>query len=374
MKLPPLGRPTSWPPVAQALGWAALVSAAVLLIAAGLSQVAALVSAQSGLIAALVAGWLLATLADRPIQTLSRRGVSRRHAVVFVWLLGAIPVLIILGELVFALASSLGTVVAASPPTSEEIRQLTARPSELLRSLGIQIDLLPIATEVITLIRSTAEGVQANLANIAAGAVAALGPVILAIGLGVILSANPEYVNVLTLLLPQSSGASINRSREILESILARFIGRHLLLGLVFGITAGIGASLAGADAVLAGTLGGLVMAIPSIGQGAAVLPPLLLALLAAGNQTLLGAAVIVVSWLLVATQLAPRLLSGVLKLSGATVFIAGTAGGLVAGIPGAIFALPVVAAVAALRRPAVQHRPAVQQRVTPKRRATRRR
>jgi predicted PurR-regulated permease PerM len=41
-----------------------------------------------------------------------------------------------------------------------------------------------------------------------------------------------------------------------------------------------------------------------------------------------------------------------VLRLSGATVFIAGTAGGLVAGIPGAIFALPIVAAVAALRRP----------------------
>ncbi|MFM8177341.1 MAG: AI-2E family transporter, partial [Candidatus Limnocylindrus sp.] len=111
-------------------------------------------------------------------------------------------------------------------------------------------------------------------------------------------------------------------------------------------------ASLAGADAVLAGTLGGLVMAIPTIGQGAAVIPPLLLALLSAGDQTLVGVAVILVSWLLVATQLAPRLLNGVLRLSGATVFIAGTAGGLVAGIPGAIFALPVVAAVAALRQP----------------------
>jgi predicted PurR-regulated permease PerM len=82
------------------------------------------------------------------------------------------------------------------------------------------------------------------------------------------------------------------------------------------------------------------------------VVPPLLLALLSAGDQTLIGVIVIVVSWLLVATQLAPKLLNGVLRLSGATVFIAGTAGGLVAGIPGAIFALPVVAAVAALRRP----------------------
>jgi predicted PurR-regulated permease PerM len=204
---------------------------------------------------------------------------------------------------------------------------------------------------VLTALRGAAAEVQANIANIAAGAVAALGPVILAIGLGVILSANPDYINVLNIFLPRSSGASIHRSREVLESILARFIGRHLLLGLAFGLTAGLGASLAGADAVLAGTLGGLVMAIPTIGQGAAVVPPLLLALLSAGEQTLFGVLIIVISWLLVATQLAPRLLNGVLRLSGATVFVAGTAGGLVAGIPGAIFALPLVAAAAALRR-----------------------
>ena len=351
MNLPPLGSPREWPPIVQALAWAALASAAVLLIGAGLAQIAALVSAQSALIAALIAGWLLATLADAPIDALARRGMARRRAVILVWVLGAIPVLVIIAELVFALATSLSVVVSAAPPTSAEIGQLIARPTQLLRSIGFEIDLVPIATEALTLIRSAAAEVQSNIANIAAGAVAALGPVILAIGLGVILSANPDYISVLNIFLPRSSGASIHRSREVLESILARFIGRHLLLGLTFGLTAGLGASLAGADAVLAGTLGGLVMAIPTIGQGAAVVPPLVLALLSAGDQTLIGVIVIVVSWLLVATQLAPKLLNGVLRLSGATVFIAGTAGGLVAGIPGAIFALPVVAAVAALRR-----------------------
>jgi len=352
MNLPPLGSPRAWPPIVQALAWAALASAAVLLIGAGLAQIAALVSAQSALIAAVIAGWLLATLADAPIDALARRGMARRRAVILVWVLGAIPVLVIIAELVFALATSLTVVVSAAPLTSAEVGELIARPSELLRSLGIQIDLVPIATEALTLIRSAAVTVQANIANIAAGAVAALGPVILAIGIGLILSANPNYVLVLNIFLPRASEASVHRSREVLELILARFIGRHLLLGLTFGLTAGLGASLAGADAVLAGTLGGLVMAIPTVGQGAAVIPPLLLALLSAGDQTLVGVVVILVSWLLVATQLAPRLLNGVLRLSGATVFIAGTAGGLVAGIPGAIFALPVVAAVAALRQP----------------------
>jgi predicted PurR-regulated permease PerM len=60
---------------------------------------------------------------------------------------------------------------------------------------------------------------------------------------------------------------------------------------------------------------------------------------------------VIIVGWLICATQLAPRLLNGVLRLSGTTVFVAGSIGGLVGGVLGAIFALPVVAAVAAIRR-----------------------
>ena len=352
MNLPSPTDPKSWPPFARLLAWGAIASAALLLIGAGLSQIAAVAGAQGGLLSALVAGWLLATLADAPIEALARRGMSRHRAVVLVWILGALPVLVIGGELIFALAQSLTTVIAGDPPTSAEISGLIERPAALLQSIGLKIDLLPVATEVISIMRTTAVQVQGNLAGIAAGAVAALGPVILALGLGVILSANPGYLNILTTFAPASSGASIHRSRQVLESILARFIGRHIVMGLIYGVAVGFAASLAGADAVLSGTLGGLVMAIPSIGQGPALLPPLLLVLLSAGPATLLSISLIVVIWLLCMTQLAPRLLNGVLHLSGATVFVAGAVGGLVAGIPGAIFALPLIAAVAAILRP----------------------
>jgi predicted PurR-regulated permease PerM len=81
------------------------------------------------------------------------------------------------------------------------------------------------------------------------------------------------------------------------------------------------------------------------------VLPPLALSILAAGPYVLPGSVVIIVGWLLCATQLAPRLMNGVLRLSGTMVFVAGSIGGLVGGVLGAIFALPVVAAVAAIRR-----------------------
>ena len=41
-----------------------------------------------------IAGWLLATLADAPIEALVRRGLGRKRAVAIVWVVGAVPVLI----------------------------------------------------------------------------------------------------------------------------------------------------------------------------------------------------------------------------------------------------------------------------------------
>jgi len=366
MNLPSPTDPKGWPPFARLVAWATLASAALLLIAAGLSQIATVASAQGGLLSALVAGWLLATLAGPPIEMLVRRGVPRRRAVALVWILGAVPVLIIGGEIIFALARSLGTVIAGEPPTNAQIAQLIQRPAALLQSVGLRIDLLPVATEAISVIRSTAVQVQGNLAGIAAGAVAVLGPVVLALGLGVIVSANPGFLDLITAFVPSSSGVSLRRSRQVFELILAGFIGRHLLMGLIYGVAVGFAASLAGADAVLAGTLGGLVMAIPSIGQGPALFPPLLLVLLSAGSLTPVSIAIMLVVWILCLTQLAPRLLNGVLRLSGATVFVAGAVGGLVAGIPGAIFALPLTAAAAAIRRSSVK--PAAKRRVSARR------
>jgi predicted PurR-regulated permease PerM len=204
---------------------------------------------------------------------------------------------------------------------------------------------------VILAIREVATSLQSNIAAVAAGAIGALGPLILAIGIGIILSANPAHLDSVDQLASRGRVRSAQRSRKILEEIIARFIGRHVALGFVYGVVVFVGATIAGADGLLAAVLGGIVMAIPSIGQGAAVLPPLALSILAAGPYVLPGSAVIIVGWLLCATQLAPRLMNGVLRLSGTTVFVAGSIGGLVGGVLGAIFALPVVAAVAAIRR-----------------------
>ena len=352
MSLPSPFAPETWPQGARLVAWAALAGAAAVAIAAGVGVVAALFAAQGSLIGALVAGWLLSALATGPINALMRRGVSRSRAVAITWVAGAVPIIVVAFEIAFAFASSLGGVLAGPMPAPDQVATLVARPTSLLASLGLSINLVPSATSLIAALREVGANVQANLGALAAGAIGALGPTIFAIGTGVALSLRPSLFNLLDVSFTRSRARTVHRSRLILEEIVARFVGRHLLLGTVYGVGAFAGAAIAGADGLLAAVLGGAVMAVPSIGQGPAVVPPLVLALIASGPNAPIGIAAIVGAWLLCATQLAPRLTAGVLHLSGTTVFLAGSAGGLVAGPIGAIFALPIVAAIEAIRRP----------------------
>ena len=351
MNLPNPLRSEEWPQSIRLIAWATLASLALVAIMAGLGVITAFITAQGPLLYALAGGWLLAALADAPIDALVARGWTRTRAALLVWIAGAVPVIVIAVELAIAFAQSLGGIIAGPEPTPVEVGAMVGRLSALLASVGLNVDLVPLATTVILAIRDVAASVQSNIAAIAAGAIGALGPLILAIGIGIILSANPAHLDSVDELATRGRMRSAQRSRKILEEIIARFIGRHVALGFVYGVIVYVGATIAGADGLLAAVLGGIVMAIPSIGQGAAVLPPLALSIFAAGPYVLPGSVVIIVGWLICATQLAPRLLNGVLRLSGTAVFVAGSIGGLVGGVLGAIFALPVVAAVAAIRR-----------------------
>jgi predicted PurR-regulated permease PerM len=350
-RLPSPLDPTAWSDPLRAVAWAALGSVALVAIGAGLGAVSSLLGAQGGAVYALLAGWLLGLLAESPIGALVARGWRRGQAVALVWIAGALPVVLILAKLVTSLVASLGTLLADAPPSAEAIGRAVARPTELLGSFGLRVDLVPLAGDLLALLRDWAAVLEANLASVAAGALSALGPVVLALGTGLILSL---YEPDLSLFGPRATGktaARLRRSQLLVERILARFIGRHLALGLTFGTIAYLGAALAGADGLLAGLLGGLVMAVPALGQGVAFLPPLALALASSGPGALVGIALILAGWLLCALWLAPRLLAGVLRLSGAAVFFAGTAGGVVGGPLGAIFAVPLLAALLASRR-----------------------
>ena len=185
---------------------------------------------------------------------LFRSGWPRSRAIALVWITAAVPIVIIVTEIAIAFAQSLGTIIAGPMPSEAVIASLIARPTALLSSIGLSINLAPIAIEAIVALRAFAAGLQANLGGLAAGAVGAVGPLLLAIGSGVALSTNPDLLdlNALGHLTPSGSKGRIRHTRNVLEVIIARFIARHLALGVIYGAVVFVAATLAGADGLLA--------------------------------------------------------------------------------------------------------------------------
>jgi predicted PurR-regulated permease PerM len=125
------------------------------------------------------------------------------------------------------------------------------------------------------------------------------------------------------------------------------FVRAQLLQGILFG--AGVWACLAAAGvdtAPLIGVAAGVLLLVPLLGAVLAVLVPLVATVLWNPTATLIVGAAIVLFEQLVLNVMAPRLMSRELGLPPLLVFFGVLAGGQVAGVWGAVFGIPVVAAL----------------------------
>ena len=339
---------SSWPPAARIVGWVALGSLAVVAIAAALSILASLLAARGGLVVAVFAGWLIAAVAERPVDALEARGWSRRRAAVAVYLAGGLPLLLIIIEIAIGIAGSLATIVNA--PSAPEIARWSSGPERLLRTLGLHVDLDPFIGEVVELIRTQAAAAAGSAAAIAAGALSVIGPIIIAIVSGFLLSTSrPAIVSRLARYAPRRGRSTVAMAERSLAGAFAAFVTGQVLIGLAFGVAA-FGVGLAGgADALIAGVTAGIAMAIPAVGPVIAPLLLLLILLVANGSNMLIAIAAGAAAWFIVANVIAPRVLTSGLRIPGWSVLIAAVVGDQLAGVVGSIVALPLIAAAIAV-------------------------
>src|SRR4029078_12766041 len=141
---------------------------------------------------------------------------------------------------------------------------------------------------------------------------------------------------------------------EVLEEAVARSFGGFIRGQVVGGaVSAGIClfASLAFGLSVAAVTtaLAGLLMAIPFFGPFVSWVPPVLVAVLSKQEAILGGTIVVAIGWLVVMNWLQPRIMATSLRIHPIVVLGSVLVGLKVAGIPGAIFGIPVAAVISAL-------------------------
>ena len=321
-----------------------------------LAQIASILAFFSDILLILLVAWLFAFMIS-PLVTLILRAAPRLPRVVVV---GAIYIglalVVVWATLGIAgsLATSIGSLVTF---IQQDPQTLQARLTELLgplqntiNSLGFRIDLVPSTREILNGLASIGGELAKPLADLALFSLGLLANLLIVVFLSLFIVLDKDrIVAYLNRLVPPQYSDEAHLFETSVASSFGGFIRGQAIQGLVIGgITAavhiGFGLDFMPASAALAGFL----QAIPFFGPAVAWAPPVVVALLTRPDAVLPTLFVMLIGWFVVNNILLPRLMASAVGIHPVAVLVSVLVGLKIAGIAGAIFALPFAAVLAA--------------------------
>jgi len=263
----------------------------------------------------------------------------------------AIVVLLVFLILVVAqaLSNSITQFVASLPDIRANIGSIVAPTQAWLDSIGLgQVDLATQALAILDNLDVFAAQLIVPLQAIAVASVGAIGTMLIVFILSIYMVIDRDQIMAFLFRLVPPSYAEEAR---LLQTSVARSFGGFLrgqaLMGIVFFAIAlathlGLGLPLTPLSTVSAGVL----MAIPFFGPFLAWAPPVLVALVAKPEALLPAVVIMGAGWMVVMNALQPRIMQGAVGIHPIVVLGSVLIGSKIAGIPGAIFGIPVAAVV----------------------------
>jgi predicted PurR-regulated permease PerM len=287
--------------------------------------------------------------------------VDRVTAIPFMSRIGAIFVVyfLLFGSLVLvsivvaaALVSSISDFIGNLPALRANLPSILAPWQERLNGLGIgQVDLVTQVGIVLDNISTYAVQLAAPLQQIAVASIGALGNLLLVVVLSLYMVADRDRLVAFGFGLVPSAYRS---EAEILEQAVSRsfggFIRGQVLTGIAFGAICFVASAVFALDFIAVTTFtAGFLMVIPFFGPFVSWVPPVLVAILFKPDAIIGVTIVVVAGWLVVMNLLQPRIMATSLRIHPIVVLGSVLVGLKLAGIPGAIFGIPVAAVISAL-------------------------
>jgi predicted PurR-regulated permease PerM len=277
--------------------------------------------------------------------------MSRAGAIFTVYFLlfgGLVVVSIVVAA---ALVNSIGDFIEGLPALRANLPAILAPWQARLTDLGLQVDLLAQATTFLDNISQYALQLAAPLQGIAVASLGAIGNLLLVVVLSLYIVADRERLVAFAFwLVPSGYRAEAELLEEAVSRSFGGFIRGQVVTGLAFGAICLAASLVFGLEFVAVTTaVAGLLMAIPFFGPFVAWIPPVLVAFLFKPDATLGVGIVVAIGWLLVMNFLQPRIMANSLRIHPIVVLGSVFVGLKVAGIPGAIFGIPIAAVMSAL-------------------------
>jgi predicted PurR-regulated permease PerM len=277
--------------------------------------------------------------------------MSRAGAIFTVYFLlfgGLVVVSIVVAE---ALVSSIGDFIADLPRLRADLPAILSPWQARLTDLGLQVDLLAQATTFLDNISQYALQLAAPLQGIAVASLGAIGNLLLVVVLSLYIVADRERLVAFAFwLVPSGYRAEAELLEEAVSRSFGGFIRGQVVTGLVFAAISLAMSVVFGLEfAAVTTAVAGLLMAIPFFGPFVAWIPPVLVAFLFKPDATLGVGIGMAIGWLVVMNWLQPRIMANSLRIHPIVVLGSVFVGLKIAGIPGAIFGIPIAAVISAL-------------------------
>ena len=330
---------------------AILMLATIVLFFVAVSLVATALGYFGDTLLAFFLAWLLAfiisPIVTRIVDLIPR--LPRELATVLVY--SAIVVVLVFLILVVAqaLSNSITQLVASLPEIRANIGSIVAPTQGWLDSIGLeQVDLATQALAILDNLDVFAAQLIVPLQAVAVASVGAIGTMLIVFILSIYMVIDRDQIMAFLFRLVPPSYAEEAR---LLQTSVARSFGGFLrgqaLMGTVYFTIAllthlALGLELTALSSVSAGVL----MAIPFFGPFLAWAPPVLVALVTKPDVLLPTIAIMGAGWLVVMNVLQPRIMQGAVGIHPIVVLGSVLIGSKIAGIPGAIFGIPVAAVV----------------------------
>jgi predicted PurR-regulated permease PerM len=297
--------------------------------------------------------WLLAfiisPIVSRIVNIIPR--LPRAAATVLVYTVFVLILVIVIVVAAGALASSIVTFAASIPDIKAKLPTILAPWQQWLTSVGLgQIDLFAQAEAALGNLDQIAAGLVQPLQQIAVASLSVVGTMLIVFFLSIYMVVDRDAV--MTFLFRIVPPAYSEEAR-LLEVSVSRSFGGFLrgqaLMGVIYFLVAVATNLLLGLPlAALTSVAAGLLQMIPFFGPFLSWAPPVIVALVLVPNATLPAILVMGAGWILVMNILQPRIMQGAVGIHPIVVLGSVLIGGRIAGIPGAIFGIPIAAVVSA--------------------------
>jgi predicted PurR-regulated permease PerM len=332
---------------------AILVLGTIVLFFAAVNMAAAAVGFFGDILLTFFLAWLLAFIISpvvtRIVALIPR--LPRVLATVLVYTVIVALLVFIVLVIAQALSNSITQFASSLPQLRGDIRTIVAPLQGWLDGIGLgQVDVATQAVAILDNFDVVAGQLIVPLQSIAVASVGALGTMLIVFILSIYMVIDRDAILAFLYRLVPPSYAEEAR---LLQTSVARSFGGFLrgqaLMGIVYFLIALATSLLLGLPLeALTSSASGVLMAIPFFGPFLAWAPPVIVAIVFKPEALIPTIAIMAVGWFIVMNVLQPRIMQGAVGIHPIVVLGSVLIGSRIAGIPGAIFGIPIAAVASA--------------------------